>query len=150
MSRAKSFANRGTQKPLDDNSRMGYRFIAGETNTSRQAKHVSGAHTQMLRPRRSPLTASGAGHRLTPQRRGGVTEGSRLPVYATPSRWARTALSAGIFLPRYLEIDSAKRLLQPRALPTIHLVHASVLFPPNMHCVHTWQNPHRNGGVKKP
>jgi len=66
-----------------------------------------------------------------------VAEGSRLPKCTASSRWARPVLSTKILLPKDPEIDSVKRLLQPKALSTIYLVQSLVLFPPNVHCVRT-------------
>jgi len=45
MSRAKPFANSGTQKPLDDNLRMLYKSTTAETDPLRHVKPISGAHT---------------------------------------------------------------------------------------------------------
>ena len=68
-----------------------------------------------------------------------MAERSRLAQCAISSRWAQPTLSTKILHPRDLEIGSGKGLLQPRALSTIHLVQALVLFPPSMHCAHTLQ-----------
>jgi len=171
MSRAKLFANSDTQKPLDDNLRMCYRFIMTETGTSCHAKRINGAHTQALRalprthsriperkPHRSTLAVSDTGNRLTPQRRAARGPDSLRRWYNRSNQRMSTAIEGqrgsdgrvsastaqGSIIyqdtaPRDPEIGSGKGLLQPRALLTIYLVQALVLFPPNMHYAHTSQ-----------